>query len=301
MSSNKRGNLQLFIIFALAAPVLVFAQTVYLEPQYLEVQRNTNFSLPLTIDSVTNLFGVNFNLNYNSSLISYINSTEGNFLNQGCQTSMMITENPVGKIIFGITRLGASCGGVSGSGTIATLNFKSLNQDGIADTSFSNNSLCILNGTNCDYVTGTWVPATITVGDVVSVSIVSDGSIDYGVMPLNSWKSTLPDNLNDWQVVRNNGNTNVSFNIKGQNTACPWILSSNQGSEQYVHQFCNATDYNCSTPPANYISLTTDYQNLKTNVSANGVVDFHLRLGTPTATECYVPQSVDVTIQAVKL
>jgi hypothetical protein len=133
----------------------------------------------------------------------------------------------------------------------------------------------------------------------VSVS-VSDGAIDYGIMTTNASKSTI--DLNDMQTATNDGNVTENFNIKGQDATgagCTWTLASTNGVDQYVHQFCNATDYDCSNPPTNYVPLTTTYQTLKTGIPPNGTVKIHLRLITPTDSSCYGQQSVNVTIQAV--
>jgi len=135
---------------------------------------------------------------------------------------------------------------------------------------------------------------------IVSVS-VSDGAIDYGIMTTNASKSTI--DLNDMQTATNDGNVTENFNIKGQDATgagCTWTLASTNGVDQYVHQFCNATDYDCSNPPTNYVALTTTYQTLKTGIPPNGTVKIHLRLITPTQTSCYGQQSVNVTIQAVQ-
>lgn len=141
------------------------------------------------------------------------------------------------------------------------------------------------------------VTATVTIQNI-SVT-VSDGTVAYGTMPINSWKSTLPGELNDMQTATNNGNVTENFNIKGQDSAS-WTLASTQGENQYVHQFCNDTDYDCTNPPTNYTPLTsTSYQTLKENIPVNGTVDFQLRIGTPTATTDYTEQRVDVTVQAV--
>ncbi|MBU1102417.1 cohesin domain-containing protein [Patescibacteria group bacterium] len=160
----------LIIVFSLFYFDSVLAQTVSLSPTSQNVARSTNFSLTINISSVTNLFGVAFDLNFNPSLIDYVSATEGTFLSSGCQTSLMTAENPAGKLVFGITRLGASCGGVSGSGILAILNFRSLIQDGSNILSFSNNSLCLLNGLVCNYVVGTWNGAAVTVMTVVDTT-----------------------------------------------------------------------------------------------------------------------------------
>lgn len=142
--------------------------------------------------------------------------------------------------------------------------------------------------------------------DVTTVSVsvsVSDGTVSYGITPTNTSKTTLPGELNDMQTATNDGNVTENFNIKGQDASgggCTWILASANGINQYIHQFCNDTDNDCSTPPTNYTALTTSYQSFKTGVVASGTVDFQLRLTTPTDSSCFGQQSIDVTIQAVQ-
>ncbi len=183
----------LIIIFSLFYSNSVLAQTVSLSPSSQNVARSTNFSLTINISSVTNLFGVAFDLNFNPSLIDYVSAIEGTFLSSGCQTSLMTAENPAGKLIFGITRLGASCGGVSGSGILATLNFRSLTQDGSQTPSFSNNSLCLLSGSTCNYITGTWNSAAITVSGTYKSADLNNNNIvnaqDFSIL-MSYWGST---------------------------------------------------------------------------------------------------------------
>ncbi len=137
------------------------------------------------------------------------------------------------------------------------------------------------------------VSATVTAQNI-SVS-VSDGTISYGVIPVNTSKSTIASDLNDQQTATNNGNVAEDLNIKGQNTSA-WTLASAAGSEQYAHKFCTTT---CTTPPTNYTALTTNYQTLATNIATSGTQVFDLQITTPTATATYTPQTVDVTVQAV--
>ncbi len=136
----------------------------------------------------------------------------------------------------------------------------------------------------------------------ISVSI-SDGSVSYGIMPANTSKSTLSGELNDMQTATNDGNVIENFNIKGMDASgggCTWTLASTNGSDQYVHQFCNDTDLDCSSPPTNYTALTTTYQTLDTGIPVSGTVDIQLRLTTPNPSSCFGQQSVDVTVQAVQ-
>ncbi len=142
-------------------------------------------------------------------------------------------------------------------------------------------------------------PGTITIqAAIISVTITTDGVISYGMVAENSAKSTLPGELNDMQTANNDGNLTENFNIKGQNSA-NWTLAGSAGNNQYVHKFCNDTDYDCSAPPTNFTALTTSYQTLDTGVGTGGTVNFQLQITTPNPSTVYTQQSVDITVQAV--
>ncbi len=150
------------------------------------------------------------------------------------------------------------------------------------------------------YVYAWYIEVDYTAAANVSVS-VSDGIVAYGTMAENTSKSTL--DLTDTQTATNDGDVTEDFNIKGQDATgggCTWTLASTNGSDQYVHEFCNDTDLDCSSPPTNYTALTTSYQVLDTGIAASGTVDFQLYLTTPNPSSCYGEQSVDVTVQAVQ-
>ncbi|HVZ66957.1 MAG TPA: hypothetical protein VG917_01725 [Patescibacteria group bacterium] len=137
-----------------------------------------------------------------------------------------------------------------------------------------------------------WYVAWGGLSTVISVS-VADGTVSYGVMSINQNKDTTASGLNDTQTATNNGNVAEDFNISGQNTSCPWTLSSSSGTDQYVHSFSTNSG-------SNWTPLTTSYQALGSgNLAANGTQAFDLKLTTPTSTACSSQQSVDVTIQAV--
>jgi hypothetical protein len=143
-------------------------------------------------------------------------------------------------------------------------------------------------------------PGVITIQAVViSVTITSDGTISYGLIPENSAKSTLPGELSDMQTASNDGNVTENFNIKGQNSG-NWTLSASSGNNQYVHKFCNDTDNNCTSPPTSYTPLTTSYQTLDTGIAVGNAVDFQLQITTPNPSSVFTEQQVNVTIQAVQ-
>ncbi len=132
---------------------------------------------------------------------------------------------------------------------------------------------------------------------VISVA-VADGIITYGTMTTGEIKTTIT--LADTQTLTNDGNVSETFNIKGQNTVCPWTLAATAGSNLYVHQFCKTTDVSCASPPTGYTELTTTYTALYTGVAVSGTKQIDLRLIAPTVTSCGGQQNVDVTIQATQ-
>lgn len=136
------------------------------------------------------------------------------------------------------------------------------------------------------------VSATVTVQNI-SVS-VSDGTVTYGTLAVNTSADTTSGGLNDSQTATNDGNVTENFNIKGQDTAS-WTLQAAAGNNQYVHEFCTTT---CDTAPT-WTALTTSYATLATGIGVSGTQVFDLRITTPTATADYTPQSVNVTVQAV--
>jgi len=133
------------------------------------------------------------------------------------------------------------------------------------------------------------VTATVTVQNISLT--VSNGSITYGTIAASSSKSTC--DLNDTQIVTNNGNVAETFNIKGQNST-NWILDSTPSTDHYVHKFSTS-----SCPWTSGTALTTSYQTMATNVAVNATSTLNLQITTPNPSSVFTEQSVDVTVQAV--
>lgn len=139
------------------------------------------------------------------------------------------------------------------------------------------------------------VTATVTVQNI-SVSL-DQTSFSYGTMPSNSASSTLTLWSAAGIVATNNGNVTEDFDVYGADTA-DWTLAAAAGADEYVHQFCNDTDNDCGTPPANYTAMTTNPQALKSSVAAAGTMAFQLRITTPNPSTVFTEQSASVTVQA---
>lgn len=159
------------------------------------------------------------------------------------------------------------------------------------------------NASNIVYFYAAW---EIPEPTVISISISSDGIISYGTLDTNTSTTTLPADMppsGDMQTAQNDSNVTVNFNIRGYDASgggCTWTLAGSNGSNQYVHQFCNDTDNDCTSPPTSYTALDTAYSTLDTSIAEGAGVNFQLRLTTPTASSCYGQQDVDITVMAVE-
>ena len=158
---------------------------------------------------------------------------------------------------------------------------------------------------NIAFASGTQaVTATVKLQNI-SVT-VSDGSINYGVLALSTSQDTLAttSHLNDQQTAVNAGNIAEDLTIVGKDattasSTCThggspalWNLSSTSTSaDHYLHYFSTSTG-------TTWNNLSLAYTTLKSNLAASSTQTFDLKLTTPTASTCYDPQSVDVTVSA---
>lgn len=142
------------------------------------------------------------------------------------------------------------------------------------------------------------VTATVT---VQSISItVSDGTVAYGTLAVNTSKDTTSGGVNDTQTATNNGNVTEDFLIRGQNSA-NWTLAVVAGVDQYIHQFCIAgtgVPDPCDATPT-YTALTTSNQTVVNSVATSGTQKFDLKITTPTSSSVFTQQNVNVTVVAV--
>ena len=84
------------------------------------------FQVVLDVHEVHQLYGVALSVRYDPAQLTYIRHLEGDLLNQDgapTVTEVAVAEDAPGEILVGVTRVG-EVGGVSGSGTLATLVFE---------------------------------------------------------------------------------------------------------------------------------------------------------------------------------
>ena len=97
--------------------------TVYINPQISWGPVGQNFTVDVCISDVVDLYGWEFKLSWNATLLNLVNVLEGMFLKSGGPTFFTYkTNNTLGYMIVDCTLLGDTPG-VSGDGTLATIEF----------------------------------------------------------------------------------------------------------------------------------------------------------------------------------
>lgn len=105
------------------------ANTVSLQ---LNASTGNRLDLDVRLTSVNNVSSMAFDLVFNPAVLSYVSFTEGTFFDQdGQPVSILVDENPAGRLIVGVARLG-DVGGVGGTAAALTLTFNGAGNGGSA-------------------------------------------------------------------------------------------------------------------------------------------------------------------------
>lgn len=131
-------------------------------------------------------------------------------------------------------------------------------------------------------------------GPVYSVSITSDGVIEYGFVELGNATSTVGNGYT--QTAQNDGSVTEKLNIKSSNATggTTWTLAGSIGADQFIHEFSTTTGSTWAT-----MSTVDTYVTADPSVAQSGTVDFDFRLTAPNSSSDYVQKSITITIQAV--
>jgi hypothetical protein len=138
---------------------------------------------------------------------------------------------------------------------------------------------------------------TGTAPAVISISITSDGEIDYGSVNWGQQQDTVT--LGSTETVENNGDVTVYLEVKTSNAldGTSWTLADSIGSlDEYVHEFSTTTVptwVKFSTPAGNYKTATT-------SMAAGTSQNFDFRITAPSETTDYQTKSITITIHAVE-
>jgi hypothetical protein len=102
--------------------------TIFVSPSQTRVTVNQTFQVDVNIIGASDLFGWEFKLAWNTSLFELVNVTEADFLRGGGSTYFVPkVMAPDGYILVGCTLLG-NVGGLNGNGTLATVEFRAINE-----------------------------------------------------------------------------------------------------------------------------------------------------------------------------
>jgi hypothetical protein len=150
-------------------------------------------------------------------------------------------------------------------------------------------------GVSVEGATTADVSATVT-AQLVSVS-VSDGSIAYGILSLDTTKDTTATGVNDTQTATNDGNVTENLSIRSSDatsSGTTWELAATRGDDAFTHEFSiNSGGAWTAFNPDN-----TTYSTLANTVATSAGQTFDLRIGTPTSSTDSVQHTVTVTVQA---
>jgi hypothetical protein len=128
---------------------------------------------------------------------------------------------------------------------------------------------------------------------VYSITVTSDGVIQYGNVDLNAASSTVG---GDTQTAQNSGSLTQQLNVRSTNAlgGNSWLLGSVVGTDQYTHEVSTTTGASWVIMPnsSTYVSADTD-------VLPSGTVDFDFRLSAPSGITDFGEKSITIIVQAV--
>jgi hypothetical protein len=141
-TTARRSGLEQFLVYAcvvlflssLVLPAFILecsgqagSAIVAVSPPSITASVGQDFSVDINISSVSDLYGWEFYLGWNSSLLSLVSVNEGPFLKSGGNTYFSYYLNTTGEHVVVDCTLEGPIPGVSGTGTLATVTFNTTN------------------------------------------------------------------------------------------------------------------------------------------------------------------------------
>jgi hypothetical protein len=123
---NRFYGLILTALFCGASPAL--AGVMSIQPSTFDTTVGQTFSLDVFISGAVDLYGYQFDIGFDPTILSAVSVTEGPFLASAGTTSFFpgFIDNAGGTISFIADSLTGAIAGASGDGTLATISFSAL-------------------------------------------------------------------------------------------------------------------------------------------------------------------------------
>ncbi|MBP6924237.1 MAG: hypothetical protein KBB78_01590, partial [Candidatus Pacebacteria bacterium] len=128
---------------------------------------------------------------------------------------------------------------------------------------------------------------------VYSISVTSDGLIEYGYLNLSSASTTLG---SDTQTTQNIAGISEKLNVRSTDAigGVNWALNSTIGPNVYTHEVSTTSGSTWISMPDN-----ATYVSAYPLVTSGSYVDFDFRITTPSDSLDFTEKAITITVQAV--
>lgn len=134
----------------------------------------------------------------------------------------------------------------------------------------------------------------LTTGEVVGISLATDGAIDFDILSLSATQDTTGSGIDDVETVSIDiGPADLDIRSSHFSVgAYIWDLNSSNGSDQVKWEFAS------STMDWNTFNVSSTLYSFDKNITPGSTRDIYLRLTMPSYTSSYDPYAADITIVA---
>jgi hypothetical protein len=108
----------------LSSPPSSPSTALFVEPQTVQGTTGQNFTINITISNVVDLYGWEFKLGWNASLLDWVSVSEGSFLKSGGNTFFTYYLNTTDEHLVVDSTLKGQIPGVNGNGTLSSIQFR---------------------------------------------------------------------------------------------------------------------------------------------------------------------------------
>lgn len=168
MSTNRITQIRviLLLLVGMVSSPAVTATTVSIQPPSSTHSVGDSFSLGINISDVTDLYAFQFDIGFSPSILEVTGINEGTFLSGSGTTNYIpgIIDNTAGTVTFIADTLQDIIPGVTGSGTLATIDFNALD---IGRTSMVSLSNVVLLDSNINDISASIKNGNITINPAV--------------------------------------------------------------------------------------------------------------------------------------